>query len=167
MKLDEVTRPKKSATAPKSAKKGNTKEIGGKTYRWEGALWVDTATNKPIGVANAMKMGLGNPKLDPIIAAAKKDPALSKLIKQQITAKGIKAGTAQAAKAAQPSANNKATPKVTPTAKKTKATPKVKPATKVTGKQDVKKDSKLKKAAGAVKSGYKNYNKMSALNPGS
>ena len=83
----------------KPIKKGDTKEVNGKTYQWAGALWVDTATNKPVGIANAMNMGLGNPKLDPIIAAAKKDPALAKLIKQQVIAKGVKAGTAQAQKA--------------------------------------------------------------------
>ena len=105
--------PKKSAQQPKSAiskgadqaavakpiKKGDTKEVNGKTYQWAGALWVDTTTNKPVGIANAMNMGLGNPKLDPIIAAAKKDPALAKLIKQQVMSKGIEAGTAQAQKA--------------------------------------------------------------------
>ena len=105
--------PKKSAQQPKSAiskgadqaavakpiKKGDTKEVNGKTYQWAGALWVDTTTNKPVSIANAMNMGLGNPKLDPIIAAAKKDPALAKLIKQQVMSKGIEAGTAQAQKA--------------------------------------------------------------------
>ena len=164
MKITEVTLyENKSKAAPKktTAKKRATKEVGGKTYRWEGALWVDTATNKPVSVANAMKMGLGNPKLDPIISAAKKDPALAKLIKQQITSKGVKAGTAQAAKAAQPAAKNKVAPKVAP---KSKVAPTAATAANVaTGKSD----SKLKKAADAVKSGYKNYNKMSALNPGS
>ena len=88
-----------SASAP-TVQKGDTKEIGGATYKWEGALWVDTATNKPVGIAKAMEIGLGNPKLDPIIAAAKKDPALAKLIKTQITAKGVKAGTSAAKQAA-------------------------------------------------------------------
>lgn len=87
-------------SAVKPIKKGDTKEVNGKTYQWAGALWVDTATNKPVGIANAMNMGLGNPKLDPIIAAAKKDPALAKLIKQQVMSKGVKAGTAQAQQAA-------------------------------------------------------------------
>jgi len=169
------------ATATKPMKKGTTKEVGGKTYRWEGALWVDTATNKPVSVANAMKMGLGNPKLDPIISAAKKDPALAKLIKQQITSKGVKAGTAQAAKAAQPDAKNKVAPKAAPAASvapKAAPTANVAPkaaATKKTAAKaapaanvaTAKSGGKLKKAAGAVKSGYKNYNKMSALNPGS
>jgi len=88
-----------SASAP-TVQKGDTKEIGGATYKGEGALWVDTATNKPVGIAKAMEIGLGNPKLDPIIAAAKKDPALAKLIKTQITAKGVKAGTSAAKQAA-------------------------------------------------------------------
>jgi len=88
-----------SASAP-TVQKGDTKEIGGATYKWEGALWIDTATNKPVGIAKAMEIGLGNPKLDPIIAAAKKDPALAKLIKTQITAKGVKAGTSAAKQAA-------------------------------------------------------------------
>ena len=73
----------------------------GKEYKWMGALWVDTATNKPIGIIPSMQQGLPNPKLDPIIAAAKKDPAMAKLIKQQVTSKGIDAGTAGAQKAAQ------------------------------------------------------------------
>jgi len=87
-------------TSAPTAQKGDTKKIGGATYQWEGALWVDTATNKPVGIANAMEIGLGNPKLDPIIALAKKDPALAKLIKAQVTAKGVKAGTSAAKQAA-------------------------------------------------------------------
>jgi hypothetical protein len=87
-------------TSTPTVQKGDTKKIGGATYKWEGALWVDTATNKPVGIAKAMEIGLGNPKLDPIIAAAKKDPALAKLIKAQVTAKGVKAGTSAAKQAA-------------------------------------------------------------------
>jgi hypothetical protein len=170
------------ATATKPMKKGTTKEVGGKTYRWEGALWVDTATNKPVSVANAMKMGLGNPKLDPIISAAKKDPALAKLIKQQITSKGVKAGTAQAAKAAQPDAKNKVAPKAAPAAsvapKAAAPTANVAPKAAATKKAAAKaapvanvatgkSDSKLKKTYNAVKGGYKNYNNLGALNPGS
>ena len=108
----------------KPIKKGDTKEVNGKTYQWAGALWVDTATNKPVSVANAMNMGLGNPKLDPIITAAKKDPALAKLIKQQVMAKGVKAGTAQAQQAQ--SAGVKGTEPV-----KTKANTAVKRSVKV------------------------------------
>lgn len=81
--------------------KGETREVNGKTYKWAGALWVDTATNKPVGVIPSLKMGLPNPKLSPIIDAAKKDPKLAKLIKQQIASKGVQAGTADAQKAAQ------------------------------------------------------------------
>jgi hypothetical protein len=81
--------------------KGTVQNKGGKDYRWEGALWVDVETNKPLGVQASFDMGLPNPKLQPIIDAAKKDPELAKLIKAQITAKGVKPGTAGAAKAAQ------------------------------------------------------------------
>ena len=73
----------------------------GKEYKWMGALWVDVATNKPIGIIPSMKQGLPNPKLDPIIAAAKKDPEMAKAIKSQVMAKGIDAGTSGAQKAAQ------------------------------------------------------------------
>jgi len=56
-------------------------------------------TNKPLGVQASFDMGLPNPKLQPIIDAAKKDPELAKLIKTQVTAKGVKPGTAGAQKA--------------------------------------------------------------------
>ena len=93
-----------TGTAPtaKAVAKGDTmKAKDGKEYKWMGALWVDTATNKPIGIIPSMQQGLPNPKLDPIIAAAKKDPAMAKLIKQQVTSKGVEPGTAGAQKAAQ------------------------------------------------------------------
>jgi hypothetical protein len=68
------------------AKKGDVrKSKDGKEYKWMGALWVDTATNKPIGVQASLQNGLGHPKLDPIIAAAKQDPAVAKAIKAQLT----------------------------------------------------------------------------------
>ena len=67
--------------------KGTVQNKGGKDYRWEGALWVDVETNKALGVQASFDMGLPNPKFEPIIAAAKKDPELAKLIKQQLTAK--------------------------------------------------------------------------------
>jgi hypothetical protein len=87
---------------PSTIKKGQTmKANDGNEYKWMGALWVNTATNKPIGIMPSMKAGLPNPKLDPIIAAAKKDPKLAKLIKQQIASKGVEAGSAGAQKAAQ------------------------------------------------------------------
>ena len=82
-------------------KKGATQEVNGKTYKWAGALWVDAATNKPIGVIPSLKMGLPNPKLQPIIDAAKTDPKLAKLIKQQVQSKGVEAGSSGAQKAAQ------------------------------------------------------------------
>jgi len=91
-----------AGTAPKAVAKGDTmKAKDGKEYKWMGALWVDVATNKPIGIIPSMAQGLPNPKLDPIIAAAKKDPAMAKLIKQQVASKGVEPGTAGAQKAAQ------------------------------------------------------------------
>ena len=80
--------------------KGTVINKGGKDYKWAGALWVDVETNKPIGVQASFDAGLPNPKFTAIINAAKKDPELAKLIKAQLTSKGVKAGTADAAKAA-------------------------------------------------------------------
>ena len=86
----------------KAVQKGTKmKAKDGNEYEWMGALWVNTATNKPIGIIPSMQQGLPNPKLDPIIAAAKKDPAMAKAIKAQISSKGVEAGTAGAQKAAQ------------------------------------------------------------------
>ena len=93
-----------AGTAPtaKAVAKGDTmKAKDGKEYKWMGALWVDVATNKPIGIIPSMAQGLPNPKLDPIISAAKKDPALAKLIKSQVASKGVEAGSSGAQKAAQ------------------------------------------------------------------
>ena len=87
-------------TTTSTVKKGDVQEIGGVQYKWEGALWVNVSTNKPVGIIPAIELGLPNPKIDPIVAAAKKDPELAKLIKAQITSKGVEAGTAGAAKAA-------------------------------------------------------------------
>jgi hypothetical protein len=81
--------------------KGTVMNKGGKDYRWEGALWVDVETNKPLGVQASFDAGLPNPKFTAIIAAAKKDPELAKLIKDQLMAKGVKAATADAQKAKQ------------------------------------------------------------------
>ena len=81
--------------------KGTIVNKGGKDYEWAGALWLDTATKKPLGVQASFDMGLPNPKFQPIIDAAKKDPELAKLIKDQLLAKGVKAATADAQKAAQ------------------------------------------------------------------
>ena len=82
--------------------KGAVINKGGKDYKWAGALWVDVETNKPLGVQASFDAGLPNPKFTAIINAAKKDPALAKLIKDQIASMGVKAGTkdAQVAKAA-------------------------------------------------------------------
>jgi len=81
--------------------KGTVMNKGGKDYRWEGALWVDVETNKPLGVQASFDAGLPNPKFTAIINAAKKDPELAKLIKDQLMAKGVKAATADAQKAKQ------------------------------------------------------------------
>jgi len=80
--------------------KGTVVNKGGKDYEWAGALWIDAATKKPLGVQASYDMGLPNPKFTAIINAAKKDPELAKLIKTQLTAKGVKPATAGAAKAA-------------------------------------------------------------------
>ena len=99
-KLDAPTA--KAAPAVKDAPitKGTVVNKGGKDYEWAGALWIDAATKKPLGVQASYDMGLPNPKFTAIINAAKKDPALAKLIKVQLTAKGVKPATAGAAKAA-------------------------------------------------------------------
>lgn len=87
---------------PKAVQKGTKmKAKDGNEYEWKGALWVNTATNKPIGIIPSLQQGLPNPKLDPIIAAAKKDPEMAKAIKSQVSAKGVEPGTAGAQKAAQ------------------------------------------------------------------
>ena len=94
--------PAGDAPKPSAVAKGDImKAKDGKEYKWMGALWVDTATNKPIGIIPSMAQGLPNPKLDPIIKAAKKDPALAKLIKSQVASKGVEAGSSGAQKAAQ------------------------------------------------------------------
>jgi hypothetical protein len=92
----------KKAPAVKDAPiaKGTVINKGGKDYEWAGALWIDAATKKPLGVQASYDMGLPNPKFTAIINAAKKDPELAKLIKTQLTAKGVKPATAGAAKAA-------------------------------------------------------------------
>ena len=93
----------KAAPAVKDAPiaKGTVINKGGKDYEWAGALWIDAATKKPLGVQSSYDMGLPNPKFTAIINAAKKDPELAKLIKAQLVSKGVKAGTAGAAKAQQ------------------------------------------------------------------
>jgi hypothetical protein len=99
-KLDAPTA--KAAPAVKDAPitKGTVVNKGGKDYEWAGALWIDAATKKPLGVQSSYDMGLPNPKFTAIINTAKKDPELAKLIKTQLTAKGVKPATAGAAKAA-------------------------------------------------------------------
>ena len=82
---------------PSQIKTGDTKEVNGKTYSWEGALWKDVATGRPLGVQAAVDLGLPNPKIDPVAAAIKKaGPEVIKLVIDQINAKGVKAGTKDA-----------------------------------------------------------------------
>ena len=80
---------------------GDTMEIKGQSYKWNGKLW-DGPKGQPISIANAAKLGLPNPRFDAIIDFAKKNPQVAKLIKDQLLAKGVKAGTkdAQIAKTA-------------------------------------------------------------------
>ena len=74
----------------------------GNEYKQDGALWVNTVTNKPNWYYVRMKAGLSiNSNLIPSLLPAKKDPKLAKLIKQQIASKGVEAGPAGAQKAAQ------------------------------------------------------------------
>ena len=108
---EQPTAKKAPAVKDGPLKKGTIQNKGGKDYRWEGALWVDVETNKPLGVQASFDMGLPNPKLQPIIDAAKKDPELAKLIKAQITAKGVKPGTAAAQKAQQAGVKGNVAPK--------------------------------------------------------
>ena len=70
----------------------------GNEYEWKGALWVNTATNKPIGIIPSMQQGLSNPKLDPLFPVAKKDPEMAKAIKAQISAKGVEARNSRSTK---------------------------------------------------------------------
>jgi len=97
---DQATADAGTGTGSTDDSKGQTKEVGGVTYKWAGAVWVDTSTNKGVGIKKAMEMGLGNPKFDSIIAAAKQDPKLKAEILKVITAKGVKSGTTAAAAAA-------------------------------------------------------------------
>ena len=108
---EQPTAKKGPAVKDAPLKKGTIQNKGGKDYRWEGALWVDVETNKPLGVQASFDMGLPNPKLQPIIDAAKKDPKLAELIKTQITAKGVKPGTAAAQKAQQAGVKGDVAPK--------------------------------------------------------
>jgi hypothetical protein len=93
-----------NAPAVKPMSKGDTvKGKDGNTYRWEGALYTNVDTGRPIKVQDAINMGLPHPKIDPIVSAIKKaGPAISKLVIDQINSKGVKAGTkdAQVAKTA-------------------------------------------------------------------
>ena len=99
-KLDAPAAKKAPAVKDAPIAKGTVINKGGKDYEWAGALWIDAATKKPLGVQASFDMGLPNPKFTAIINAAKKDPELAKLIKTQLTAKGVKPATAGAVKAA-------------------------------------------------------------------
>jgi len=84
-------------------KPGDTQEIKGKTYKWEGALWTDTNTGRSVGVQAAVGLGLPNPKIDPVRDAVKAaGPDVIAMVLDQISSKGVKAGTkdAQVAKQA-------------------------------------------------------------------
>lgn len=85
---------------PSTVKAGTVQEIDGVKYEFEGDLWKNLSTGKPIGKIPSLKLGLPHPKISPLVDLAKKDPKLAKLIKAQITSKGIEAGTSAAAKAA-------------------------------------------------------------------
>ena len=74
-----------------TVKKGDVRKANGREYKWMGALWVDTGTNKPIGIEASVKAGLPNPNIDPIIAAAKKDPEMAKAIKAALISDPAKA----------------------------------------------------------------------------
>ena len=80
---------------------GDTMEIKGQSYKWNGKLW-DGPKGQPISIADAAKLGLPNPRFDAIVDYAKANPQVAKLIKDQLLAKGVKAGTkgAQVAKTA-------------------------------------------------------------------
>ena len=63
-----------------TVKKGDVRKANGREYKWMGALWVDTGTNKPIGIEASVKAGLFNPNIDPnYCSVAKKDPEMAKV----------------------------------------------------------------------------------------
>jgi hypothetical protein len=112
---------KKDTAKPKATKtvaKGDVvKGKDGKQYRWEGALYTDLDTGRTVGVQATVDMGLPHPKIDPVRDAVKAaGPNVIAMVLDQISSKGVKAGTkdAQVAKKAGakgtqalPSAQNK------------------------------------------------------------
>ena len=96
----------KGGAAPetKTVAKGDVvKGKDGKQYRWEGALYTDLDTGRTIGVQATIDMGLPHPKIDPVRDAVKAaGPNVIALVLDQISSKGVKAGTkdAQVAKQA-------------------------------------------------------------------
>ena len=99
---------KKAASAkPKATKtvaKGDVvKGKDGKQYRWEGALYTDLDTGRTVGTQAVVDMGLPHPRIDPVRDAVKAaGPEVIALVLDQISSKGVKAGTkdAQVAKKA-------------------------------------------------------------------
>lgn len=74
---------------PKGTNAGATKD----DFVWKGAQWVNTATGKVADKATAAK--LGNPKLDELIREIKA-AKIEALVKDQLSAPGVKAGTKDA-----------------------------------------------------------------------
>ena len=97
---------KKDTAKPKTktvAKGDVVKGKDGKQYRWEGALYTDVATGRTVGTQATIDMGLPHPKIDPVRDAVKAaGPEVIALVLDQISSKGVKAGTkdAQVAKQA-------------------------------------------------------------------
>ena len=101
-----------TAGADDSAPAAKTKTIAkgevvkgkdGKEYRWEGALYTDLDTGRTVGTQAVVDMGLPHPKIDPVRDAVKAaGPDVIALVLDQISSKGVKAGTkdAQVAKKA-------------------------------------------------------------------
>jgi hypothetical protein len=89
---------------PKTIAKGEVvKGKDGKDYRWEGALYTDLDTGRTVGVQATVDMGLPHPKIDPVRDAVKAaGPDVMAMVLDQISSKGVKAGTkdAQVAKQA-------------------------------------------------------------------
>lgn len=96
----------KGGAAPKTktvAKGDVVKGKDGKQYRWEGALYTDLDTGRTVGVQATVDMGLPHPKIDPVRDAVKAaGPNVIAMVLDQISSKGVKAGTkdAQVAKQA-------------------------------------------------------------------
>jgi hypothetical protein len=92
----------KGDAAPKTVAKGDVvKGKNGKQYRWEGALYTDLDTGRTVGVQDTVDMGLPHPKIDPVRDAVKAaGPDVIAMVLDQISSKGVKAGTKDAQVAA-------------------------------------------------------------------